>query len=182
MMAEKDDVIEREYVINVRREILKVPRYKRAKKAVKAIREFLVRHMKVRDRDLNKVKIDKYLNEEIWFRGIKNPPTRIKVRATKKGEKVFAELLDIPDVVKFKMEREKRKKEEEKLKEKVEKKEEKKESVGKKDEEEKIEEKEKEKSSIEAGLKEQKMEAKAKKHTIKESHSKKTSPVQKKLK
>ena len=83
-MTEETKKLEREYVIPLRREWLKVPEYKRANKAVKAIKEFLVRHMKVYDRDLRKVKIDILLNNELRFRGMRKPPARIKVKAKKK--------------------------------------------------------------------------------------------------
>ncbi len=82
-------MIERIYTINVRKKVVKTARYKRAKKAVKLVREFLMRHMKSKD-----VKIDKEINEKIWSRGIKNPVTRIKVRAIKDDAgKVTATLL-----------------------------------------------------------------------------------------
>ena len=87
-----DNKIEREYIIPLRREWSKVPRYKKANRAIKAIKKFLARHMKIRDRDLDKIKIDKYLNEEIWFRGIRKPPHKIKVKAVKDGEIVRVEL------------------------------------------------------------------------------------------
>ena len=120
---------EREYVIPLRCEWKKVPRYKRAKKAIRAIREFLVQHMKIRDRDLNKIKIDKYLNEEVWFRGIKKPPAKIKVKAIKEEDIVRVELVDYSEKAKFKKTREekilkegeekaKKKKEEKKIEEK----------------------------------------------------------------
>ncbi len=105
-MAEKLDEVEREYVIPLRRKWEKAPKYKRAKKAIRAIREFLARHMKVRDRDLNKIKVDRFLNEEVWFRGIKNPPSKIKVKAIKKGGIVRAELAVLPNKLKFKKARE----------------------------------------------------------------------------
>ncbi len=98
--------IEREYTIPLRREWEKVPRYKRAKKAIRAIREFLAQHMKVRDRDLNKIKVDKFLNEEVWFRGIRNPPAKIKVKAYKEGDIVRASLAVLPNTLKFKKEKE----------------------------------------------------------------------------
>ena len=57
-MAEtKSDRIEREYVIPLRIKWKNVPRYKKTNKAIRTIKEFLVRHMKIRDRDLNKIKI-----------------------------------------------------------------------------------------------------------------------------
>jgi len=81
---------ERTYNIPLRREWLKVPRYKRTKKAVSALREFIVRHMKV---DAEKVKIGKSINNELWKHGIKNPPHHIKVIITKDDEgKVTAEV------------------------------------------------------------------------------------------
>jgi len=94
--------IEREYIIPLRRRFQHVPRYKKTPKAVKTIKEFLVKHMKVYDRDLKKIKIDKYLNEALWFRGIKNPPHKIKVKAIKEGEIVRVELVDFSDKLKFK--------------------------------------------------------------------------------
>ena len=93
--------LEREYIVPLKRGALKVPRYKRAKKAVKTLKEFLAKHMKVEDRDLRKVKIDIYLNNEIWFRGIKKPANKIKVKAVKRGGIVYVELAEMPAVVAF---------------------------------------------------------------------------------
>ena len=87
-------------------EAIFIPRYKKANKAVKTIKEFLARHMKVYDKDLNKIKLDKYLNEVVWARGIKKPPIRVKVRAVKEAGIVTAELVDVPDKLKFKKARE----------------------------------------------------------------------------
>jgi large subunit ribosomal protein L31e len=107
----KEDKIEREYVIPLRKEWNKVPRYKRANKAIKAIKEFLAKHFRVVDRDLNKIKIDKLLNEEVWFRGIKKPPGKIKVKARKEGDIVRVELAELPEKLKFKKAREEKAKE-----------------------------------------------------------------------
>jgi len=107
--AEPKIILEREYIIPLRREWLKVPEYKRANKAVKAIKEFLVRHMKVYDRDLRKVKIDILLNNELRFRGMRKPPARIKVKAKKKDNGIVnVELFEIPKVIQYKLDREKR--------------------------------------------------------------------------
>ena len=86
--------VERTLTINIRKEILKVPRYKRAKKAVTAVREYLQQHMKA---EAENVKIGKYLNLKIWEHGIKNPLTKVTVLA-KKDDKgmVTAELPNIP--------------------------------------------------------------------------------------
>ena len=98
----KTENVEKEYTIPLRQKWKKVPRYKRANKAIRAIKEFLVRHMKIRDRDLSKIKVDKYLNEVVWFRGIKNPPSKIKVKAIKEGDIVRTELSEMPEKLKFK--------------------------------------------------------------------------------
>ena len=102
----KSEKIEREYTIPLREKVRVVPRYKKTNKAVKTVKEFLAQHMKIRDRDLNKIKIDKYLNEALWFRGIRKPPYKIKVKAIKDGEIVRAELAEFPDNLKFKKARE----------------------------------------------------------------------------
>ena len=70
--------IERTYTIPLRKEWLKSPKYRRAKKAVTAIKDFLIKHMKSED-----IKIGKHLNEKIWKHGMKNPPCRIKVNVIK---------------------------------------------------------------------------------------------------
>ncbi len=98
----KPEKIEREYVIPFRKKVGVVPRYKRANKTIKTIKEFLARHMKVYDRDLNKIKIDGFLNEQIWARGIKRPPHKIKVRAVKEGDIVRVEAAELPEKMKFK--------------------------------------------------------------------------------
>lgn len=96
--------IEREYVIPLRGKYQHVPRYKKTPKAIKEIKVFLVKHMRVRDRDLNKIKLDGFINEFMWARGIKNPQPKIKVKAVKdeKTGIVKAELVDLPNKLKFK--------------------------------------------------------------------------------
>ena len=71
---EKTDkiLVEREYMVPLRKEWLKVPKYKRANKATKALKQFIAQHMKVYDRDLREVKVEVLLNNEIRFRGMKN--------------------------------------------------------------------------------------------------------------
>lgn len=86
---------ERTYVIPLRKEWLKTVKYKRAKKAVRAIKEFLMRHMKAAEMD--KVKIGTYLNLELWKHSIKRPPSRVKITATKDDKGVvWAELVGAP--------------------------------------------------------------------------------------
>ena len=168
----KTDKIEREYIIPLRKEWKKVPRYKRANKAIKAIKEFLVQHMKIRDRDLRKIRLDKSLNEVIWARGIKKPPVKIKVKGIKEGDIVRTELAVVPEKLKFKKLREEKR--EKKAMQTVEKKKsmmaKAKESMQKtpeiKTEEEKKEEGEKAKSVEEAGKQMEKAAAKQVKHQI----------------
>ncbi|MEM3091158.1 MAG: 50S ribosomal protein L31e [Candidatus Pacearchaeota archaeon] len=92
----------KEFVIPLRKDYRKVPDYQKANRAVKMIKKFLVKHMKVYDRDLKKIKLDKFLNEYIWARGIKNPKTKVKVKAWKEGEIIKVELSEIPQSLMFK--------------------------------------------------------------------------------
>jgi len=110
-MAKKTEIkveekLERIYIINLRDQVSVVPRYKRTPKAIKTIKEFIAKNMKVKDRDLNLVKIDKYLNHEMWRRGIKNPPMKVKVKAIKVNEIVTVELAEMMESTKFKKLRE----------------------------------------------------------------------------
>jgi len=57
-----------------------VPRSKRANRAIKEIREYVARHMKVDD---DYVWIDTGVNELIWSRGIQKPPTKVTIRAVR---------------------------------------------------------------------------------------------------
>mgnify|MGYP001231810801 CR=1 FL=1 len=70
--------IERVYNIPLRKEFQRAPRYKRAKRAVNALRSFLKKHMKSED-----VKIGKHLNLKLWEHGIKNPPHHVKINVVK---------------------------------------------------------------------------------------------------
>ena len=98
--------IVREYIIPLREKSRPVPRYKKTPKAIKTIKEFLARHMKVENRDLNRIKIDKDLNQYMWAKGIRKHPHKIKVKATRRGEDVIVELVDYPNNLKFKKLRE----------------------------------------------------------------------------
>ena len=63
----------RVYMVPLRR-AFEAPRYRRSKVAVRIIREFTTKHMKATE-----VKIEQDVNEQIWSRGITNPPRRIKL-------------------------------------------------------------------------------------------------------
>jgi large subunit ribosomal protein L31e len=126
---EKKIVLERKYTINVRHDIIRVPQYKRAKKAITGIREFLVRHMKS-----DNIKIGKYLNLKVWEHGIKNPAIRYKIIAKKDEEgKVTAEIegapVELPPEPAKKIVRKKKETSEEKIEEEFKKIEEKTEKI-----------------------------------------------------
>lgn len=100
-MAKKEEtskiVLERAYVIPLSRETLKMPPFKKAKKAVKTVKEFISRHMKSKD-----VLIGKYLNLKIWENGARNPPNKVKVNASKDDKgKVFVEIVGAPKEAKI---------------------------------------------------------------------------------
>jgi len=180
-IKKQEEKIEREYIINIRRKVGGVAIYKRAPKAIKTIKEFLARHMKIRDRDLRKIKLDIYLNEFLWARGIRNPQTRLKIKAVKEGDIVRAELSELPDELKFKKLREEKreqkgaeagKKKGEKIKEtKPEEKSEEEKAeetrLGEAELEKKEEEKEKKSAVVEAGKKMEKAASKMAKHEVK---------------
>lgn len=73
------DEIERIMVIPLRA-AKQAPRTRRAKRAIKEVREIVMRHMKV---DAEHVWIDASVNEKIWENGIRNPPSKITVKAVK---------------------------------------------------------------------------------------------------
>jgi len=184
--AKKEDIkveLERVYIVPLKKGVLNVPRYRRAKKAVRVLKEFMVRHMGVRDRDLKKVKIDINLNNEIWFRGIKKPMNKIKVKAKKIGGIVYVELAEIPEYVGFKIAREVKRGVSvvKSKKPKIEKKKE----IADKDNDgvdDKVEEKEDVAAGAEKAAKVAKVKAKEVKHTTQGKHAKNVMPVRKALK
>lgn len=76
---EEEIVEERVYTIPLGRACL-APRKKTTPKAVRIIKSFVLKHMKV---DGDSVKISNAVNEKLWRRGIEKPPRKIKVRITK---------------------------------------------------------------------------------------------------
>jgi large subunit ribosomal protein L31e len=154
------------------------------------VKEFLARHFRVENRDLKNVRLDKFLNEFLWARGIKNPPHKVKVKAVKEGDLVKAELVDYPTKLKFKKARlekaakaqedlKSKKKTEEKAVADAAKKESTKESLEEKTKKEgdKKEEKEKKTSVVEAGESRAKSEHKAEKHQTQAKAQKSKRPV-----
>lgn len=89
--------IKREYVVPLRRGFFNTPRYKRTHKAVRVLKEFIIKHMKS-----EKIKIGKRLNDFLWKNGIKNPPARVSVTMSKDKEDVVRVELAGFDYVDFK--------------------------------------------------------------------------------
>lgn len=97
-MAKKTEEkkLERVYNVPLRRDWIRTPKYRRTKKAVKALKEFLTQHMKpgVDEKGRLKLKIGKMANLDLWKHGIRNPPHHIKVKAVKEADgTVKAELV-----------------------------------------------------------------------------------------
>src|SRR3989338_4647029 len=94
-MAKKEEskiVLERTYNVPLRKYFASERYYKRTKRAVSGLMEFLQQHMKSKD-----IKIGKYLNLEIWKHGIKNPPHHVNIKVTKDDKGVvMAELVTVP--------------------------------------------------------------------------------------
>lgn len=71
------------------------PRKKRAPKAIRLIRSFIQRHMKIKteveetEEEAERLVISNEVNEKIWSRGIEKPPRKIRVRAAKDKEGVI---------------------------------------------------------------------------------------------
>ncbi|MBW2977116.1 60S ribosomal protein L31 [Candidatus Woesearchaeota archaeon] len=183
-MAKKEEkskiVLERVYNVPLRKEFQKVASWRRTEKAVKALREFISRHMKSEN-----VIIGRYANQFLWKNGIKNPPHHIKVTALKdeKG-KVDVELTELSAKAKREIEKEtklKEKKEARKKEEEKKKAEEKKKKEAEEKKEEKIEEKVEEvKKEKEEKAKEiEKEEIKELKKEIPKQHMPKPAPMPK---
>ena len=72
--------LERVYTINLGKVLLS-PNNQRAKRAVNMVKEYARHHMKTQE-----IKIEEGVNHQIWKRGIKHPPRKIRVRMTKTDE------------------------------------------------------------------------------------------------
>lgn len=68
---------ERVYTINLGKVWLS-PDNQRAKRAINMIREFAEHHMKT-----EQIKIDQELSQQVWKRGIRSPPRKIRVKMAK---------------------------------------------------------------------------------------------------
>jgi len=100
-------LLKRSYNVPLRREWLKVPRHKRAKKAMKALKQFLVRHMKG---EPEQIRIGPYLNEHLWKDGMKNPPHHVKINTEKNEEGLVRAELEGKPMFELKKKEEKKEK------------------------------------------------------------------------
>ncbi|RLG35588.1 50S ribosomal protein L31e [Methanosarcinales archaeon] len=78
---------ERIYTIPLRG-VKRVPRWKRAKKAISDIKAYLTRHTKSEN-----LVLDKSINEKVWARGAEKPPSKIRVKVVEEDGAVRAELV-----------------------------------------------------------------------------------------
>lgn len=77
--APKPDLVTRDYTVHLSKRIHKMQFKRRAPRAVKEIRKFAEKVMGTKD-----VRIDSALNKFVWKQGIKNVPTRVRVRLSRK--------------------------------------------------------------------------------------------------
>jgi large subunit ribosomal protein L31e len=70
--------LKREYVVPLRRKSRFAPKWRRSKKAVVVLKDFIKKHMKSEN-----VVICNELNEQLWANGAKNPPGKVSVIALK---------------------------------------------------------------------------------------------------
>ncbi|KAL6604846.1 hypothetical protein ACP70R_042790 [Stipagrostis hirtigluma subsp. patula] len=75
----KDEVVTREYTINLHKRLHGCTFKKKAPNAIKEIRKFAQKGMGTTD-----VRIDVKLNKHIWSSGIRSVPRRIRVRIARK--------------------------------------------------------------------------------------------------
>jgi len=85
-MAEKKEsksTLERVYTVPLRSAFRNAASHRKTNRAVKALRAFLMKHMKSED-----VRLGQHVNQLLWQHGIKNPPARVIVKAIKDEEGV----------------------------------------------------------------------------------------------
>jgi len=95
--ADEDIVEERFYTIPLGKAWIST-RKKRAPRAGRIVKSFVLKHMKVRteaeeDEEAERLVIDNEVNEKLWSRGIEKPPRKIRVRVVKDKEGVVTVLL-----------------------------------------------------------------------------------------
>jgi large subunit ribosomal protein L31e len=102
--------MEKIFTIPLRKDFLKAPKWKRTNRSVRTVKDFLKRHMKVEE-----VKLNAELNESLWERGSKSPPSKIKIHSTIKEGVAWANLVEHKITIPEKEEKEKKKEKEEEV-------------------------------------------------------------------
>ncbi|EST09823.1 Ribosomal protein L31e [Kalmanozyma brasiliensis GHG001] len=74
-----NDVVTREYTVNLHKRVHDVAFKKRAPRAIKEVVAFAQKAMGTKD-----VRLDPKLNQEVWKYGVKNFPRRLRVRLERK--------------------------------------------------------------------------------------------------
>nr|ACN09941.1 60S ribosomal protein L31 [Salmo salar]ACN12288.1 60S ribosomal protein L31 [Salmo salar] len=74
-----NEVVTREYTVNIHKRIHGVSFKRRAPRALKEIRKFAMKEMGTPD-----VRIDTRLNKAVWTKGVRNVPYRMRVRLSRK--------------------------------------------------------------------------------------------------
>ncbi|VEN45563.1 unnamed protein product [Callosobruchus maculatus] len=74
-----NEVVTREYTVNLHKRLHGIGFKKRAPRAIKAIRQFALKQMGTPD-----VRIDTRLNKQLWSKGIRNVPYRVRVRLSRR--------------------------------------------------------------------------------------------------
>ncbi len=80
--------MERVMVINLRKYLIEAPRVKRANRLIRILREKIQKNFKG-----CRILIDKSVNEEIWKRGAKKPPAKLKLKVKKSDDVVKVEVM-----------------------------------------------------------------------------------------
>lgn len=91
MSEQKSEPLTRTYIVPLG-VVFEAPPYRRAKVAIRVIREFTTRHMKATE-----VSIAEEVNRLIWKRGIKNPPRRIKLEMDRDEDGVVSVKLPVEE-------------------------------------------------------------------------------------
>lgn len=74
---------EKVITINIRKKLLKMPKWRRASHAARILREVLEKKFKT------KIKLSGSINEKIWAKSIENPVSKLRVRIVKVDEKTY---------------------------------------------------------------------------------------------
>ncbi|KAJ1484350.1 60S ribosomal protein l31 [Baffinella frigidus] len=77
--ARVNDIVTREYTINLHKRLMGMTFKRRAPRAVAEVKKFAFKAMGTTD-----VRIDQKLNKALWKTGIKNVPNRVRVRIARK--------------------------------------------------------------------------------------------------